>query len=285
MTDTINKHKYKWVTMPALFLAGLALGYFFFGSEKPKQKDKHDHAASATKEEIWTCSMHPNIRKNEPGQCPICFMDLIKLKEDSGSTDIRTLKLSAAARQLAEIQTAAVFSGPATKTLRLPGTVQLDETRIKHVTAWVGGRIEKLYVNYTGIPVNNGDHMAEFYSPDLLAAQEELRRSMGNESLHRNVVERLLRWGIDRKQIENFKNSANVSELVTINSPAAGIVVEKAVKEGMYVKQGTRLFSIADMNQLWLMAKIYERDIQWLRYGQQVECEFFLKKAAPSMPA
>ncbi len=271
---TTRNIKYKWVPGLAIFLAGLLLGFFFFGNKKQPPKDMHEHTASEKKEEVWTCSMHPNVRKSKPGQCPICFMDLIRLKEDSGSTDGKTLKLSAAARKLAEVKTAPVLSGPATRTLRLPGTVQLDETRIKHVTAWVGGRIEKLYVNYTGIPVNKGDHMAEFYSPDLLAAQEELRRSTGNENLHRNVIERLLRWGIDRKQINSFKSSTAPSELVTINSPAAGIVVEKAVKEGMYVKQGTRLFSIADMNQLWLMAKIYERDIQWLRYGQPVECEF-----------
>ena len=201
-------------------------------------------------------------------------MDLIPLKEDADSSGPAMLKLSEAARQLAEVKTSVILSEPATRTLRLPATVQLDETRIRHVTAWVGGRIEKLYVNYTGIPVQLNDHMAEFYSPELITAQEELIRSKENIQLHRAVIERLIRWGISSEQIEKFKKQSESARLVTINSPVSGIVIEQAVKEGMYVNQGTRLFSIADMKNLWLVAAIYERDVQWLKYGQTVECEF-----------
>lgn len=256
----------------AVFLAGVIAGYFFFGNNI--NTIDASIKTSQQQAEIWTCSMHPQVRKSTAGKCPICSMDLILLTQNVDSGADNVLTLSAAARELAEVRTAPVVSGLATRTIRLPGTIKLDETRVKNVTAWVGGRIEKLYVNYTGIPVRQGDHMAEFYSPDLIAAQEELIRTAGNDNLHKAVIERLLRWGISAQQIEIFKTRKSPADLVTINSPSTGIVIEQAVKEGTYVNQGTRMFSIADMNHLWLIASVYERDIQWLRYGQAVECEF-----------
>ncbi|MBU1107995.1 MAG: efflux RND transporter periplasmic adaptor subunit [Candidatus Riflebacteria bacterium] len=271
-----NRIEKKTLLVPALavFLAGIIAGYFFFANDMTTTDPAVKAGHQEHKAETWTCSMHPQIRKPSAGKCPICFMDLILLNQSTDSGAPNVLTLSETAQELAEVRTTEVFSGLATQTIRLPGTVKLDETRVKHVTAWVGGRIEKLYVNYTGIPVRQGDHMAEFYSPDLIAAQEELIRSAGNDSLHKAVIERLLRWGISAQQIEMFNAKKSPSELVTINSPSAGIVIEQAVKEGMYVNQGTRMFSIADVNHLWLIASVYERDIQWLRYGQAVECEF-----------
>lgn len=270
MTSNETGKSFPRLKILAALLAGMIAGLLFPGPTT--EKINSDQVKKQA--QIWTCSMHPEIKQPKPGKCPKCFMDLIPLSEDTFSTSPYKLKLSDAAKELAQVRTTRVFTGPATKTLRLPGTLALDETRVKHVTAWVGGRIEKLYVNYLGIPVQLNDHMAEFYSPDLLAAQEELRRTIGNDSLHRAVSERLLRWGISPEQIEHFKTAEKSGELVTINSPASGIVIEQPVKEGMYVSQGTRLFSIADMTRLWLVAAVYERDIQWLRYGQKVECEF-----------
>lgn len=275
MKFDLNDKKNLLVPALAVFLAGLIAGYLFFapGSTTMDSNIHPDHSGKE-KEQVWTCSMHPEIRKSKAGKCPKCFMDLIPVSDDGNLSSPGNLKLSKSAQELAEVVTVEVYSGPATRTIRLPGTVKLDETKVKHVTAWVGGRIEKLYVNYTGIPVKQGDHMAEFYSPDLIAAQDELSRSTNNEGLHKAVIERLLRWGISTKQISQFEAAKKPSDLVTINSPTQGIVIEQSVKEGMYVTQGTRLFSIADMNQLWLVASVYERDIQWLRYGQQVKCEF-----------
>ncbi|MDD2999100.1 MAG: efflux RND transporter periplasmic adaptor subunit [Candidatus Riflebacteria bacterium] len=258
----------------AVFLAGIIAGYFFFSNGITTADLPIKAGHQVPRAEIWTCSMHPQIKKTNAGKCPICFMDLILLNQTTDAGAPNVLKLSEAAQELAEVRTTEVFSGLATRTIRLPGTVKLDETSVQHVTAWVGGRIEKLYVNYTGIPVKQGDHMAEFYSPDLIAAQEELIRTAGNDSLHKAVIERLLRWGISAQQIEMFKTKKSPSDLVTLNSPSAGIVIEQSAKEGMYVNQGTRMFSIADMDHLWLIASVYERDIQWLRYGQTVECEF-----------
>lgn len=272
----LNQIEKKALLVPALviFLAGITAGYFFFVGSKATNESAIEAGHQENKAEIWTCSMHPQIRKPTAGKCPICFMDLILLTENTDSAVKNVLTLSETAQELAEVRTAEVFSGPATRTIRLPGTVKLDETRVKHVTAWVGGRIEKLYVNYIGIPVREDDHMAEFYSPDLIAAREELLRTVGDESLHKAVIERLLRWGISSRQIEEFKAQKAQNSLVTINSPASGIVIEQLAREGMYVNQGTRLFSIADMSRLWLVASVYERDIQWLKYGQSVECEF-----------
>lgn len=269
MSENNLSKKQFWIITLA-FLFGVAAGYLFFAA--PGQSPAK--TLSQTVPQNWTCSMHPEIRQPKPGKCPKCFMDLIPLNEEAFSSNPHALELSEAAEKLIQVKTATVNSGPATRTLRLPGTLQLDETRLRHVSAWVAGRIDKLYVNYTGIPVKLNDHMAEFYSPDLIAAQEELRRTVGNSPLHLAVTERLLRWGISPQQIEQFISAPTAKDLVTINSPSEGIVIEQSIKEGMYVNQGTRLFTIADMSRLWLIASVYERDIQWLRYGQKVNCEF-----------
>jgi Cu(I)/Ag(I) efflux system membrane fusion protein len=272
MFKILDNRKYFIIFVLIVFTAGMGSGYLFFGEDTGTHKT-HTGDEEA-KSQVWTCSMHPQVRKDKPGKCPICFMDLIPLSKDSGGINPEQIKLSDYARKLAEIQTAKVYQGPATKTLRLPGTLQLDETRVKHLTAWVGGRIERLYVNYTGIPVKKGEHMAEFYSPELIAAREELLKTRNRPELQKAVVQRLLRWGISSEQIESFKNKDSSEKNFQINSPSQGVVIEQSVKEGMYVNQGTRLFSIADMTRLWLMAKVYERDVQWLKYGQKVQCEF-----------
>ena len=272
MLKLLNNKKYFFLFVFILFVAGLGTGYLVFSENSDTQSSIEGQAKK--EKQIWTCSMHPQVRKDKPGQCPICFMDLIPLKDKSGGVTPDQIKLSDYARELAEVKTEKIYRGPATRTLRLPGTLQLDETRVKHVTAWVGGRIERLFVNYTGIPIKKGEHMAEFYSPELIAAREELKKSTKRPQLQKAVIERLLRWGISSEQIENFKSQSSDAKLVQINAPAGGIVIEQSIREGMYVQQGSRLFSIADMSRLWLMAKVYERDIQWLRYGQKVQCEF-----------
>jgi Cu(I)/Ag(I) efflux system membrane fusion protein len=272
MLKLFDNRKYFVLFVFIIFALGMTSGYLIFSKDTNSRKA---HTGKGTPEsQVWTCSMHPQIRKDKPGKCPVCFMDLILLSKNSGNLDPDQIRLTDYAKKLAEIQTAKVYRGPVTKTLRLPGTLQLDETRVKHLTAWVGGRIERLYVNYTGIPVKRGEHMAEFYSPELIAAREELLKTQKRPELQKAVIERLLRWGISANQIESFKRQIPGDKNIQINSPAQGIVIEQSVKEGMYVNQGTRLFSIADMRKLWLMAKVYERDIKWLKYGQKVKCEF-----------
>ncbi len=255
------------------FFAGFFICFLFFSTPNRESHDNSAQKAEQKKAEIWTCSMHPNVQKNKPGKCPICFMDLILLHADSNSGENGNFEISEAAAKMAKLETSVLNRIEAHKTIRLTGVIKPDETRMKHVTAWVSGRIDKLHINYTGIPVKVGDHMAEFFSPELISAHEELLSSLKRPELLKAVKERLIKLGISKPQLETMLKASAPSDHMTINSPSSGIVIEKFVNEGMYVNRGTRLFSIVDLNQVWLIISAYERDVKWLKYGQSVDCE------------
>lgn len=231
--------------------------------------------------------MHPQIKLPKPGKCPICFMDLILL--DTGPDDDlgpRQLRLSEAAKQLARIETSPVVRALAEAEVRMVGKVAYDETRLSYITAWVPGRLDRLFADFTGIKVAKGDHMVEMYSPELVATQEELLQasaavqslSQSSSSILRSTAtatleasrEKLRLFGLDKTQIDAIESSRTVSEHLTINAPVGGVVIHKNAQEGMYVKTGTRIYTIADLSQLWVVFEAYESDLVWLRYGQQI---------------
>ncbi len=272
----------------AAFITGILLGG---GSEeKPGQDAAHNHEMTNMKTEVWTCSMHPQIRMPEPGQCPICGMDLIPVagEEDHGS-GARELKMSPAAVRLAEIQTTKAEHKFIPAEIRLAGRVEYDETKVKNITAWVPGRLDRLFVDYTGITVKEGDHMVSLYSPELLTAQEELIqakksarefKSSGMKIMRETAVktleasrDKLRLWGLTQKQIDTIEKGGKATDHITIYSPISGIVVHKNVEEGAYVNTGTKLYTVADLSKVWVMLDAYESDLVWLRYGQEVDIE------------
>jgi Cu(I)/Ag(I) efflux system membrane fusion protein len=167
------------------------------------------------------------------------------------------------------------------------GKVDYDETRLAYITAWLPGRLDRLYVDYTGVPVKEGDHLVYLYSPELISAQEELLQSLKavenvrdtelsvmREMTESTVIaarEKLRLWGLKDEQIKEIERSGKVQDHMTIYSPSSGIVIHKNALEGMYVQTGTRIFTIADLSQVWVKMDAYESDLEWLRYGQEVE--------------
>jgi Cu(I)/Ag(I) efflux system membrane fusion protein len=250
------------------------------GGEIEQPLASHDHkegqAVSA-----WTCSMHPQIQQPGPGQCPICGMDLIPVsREDSGQLGYRELALSDRARKLAAVQVAPVERKFVSTKIRMVGKIEYDETRLGYITARVPGRIDRMYVDYTGIQVRKGDHLVELYSPDLLSTQQELIQTLksvqnsGSELIKQSLTsirERLRLWGLSKKQIEGIEKTRTISDHITIYAPMGGIVVHRDGLEGMYVNTGTRIYTIADLSRVWLKLDAYETDIPWIRYGQKVE--------------
>ncbi len=230
--------------------------------------------------QIWTCSMHPQIRLPKPGQCPICAMDLIPVPAKSDDEDLgpRQLALSETAQQLAALQVAPVVRRPVQVETRMVGKITYDETRLKYITAWVPGRIDRLYVDYTGVEVRPGDHMVYLYSPELLAAQQELIQALeGAEVLGpdgRATVsaarDRLELWGLTPDQIAAIEQSRRPSDHLTMYAPVGGTVVAKHVNEGAYVHTGTRIYTVADLDRVWLELAAYESDLPWIHYGQEV---------------
>ena len=241
---------------------------------------------------VWSCSMHPHIHREGPGQCPICGMDLVPVRQDetqsTGSKDkTRQLSVSPAQKALMRIETRPVERRFPTASLRLAGKVTYDETNLAYITAWAPGRIDELFVDYTGLSVNKGDHMVQLYSPELYSAQEELLQALQGVSTMSNsglnslraaaegtviaARDKLRRWGLTAAQIKQIEKSNKPTEHVTIYSPASGVVIHKNAQQGMYVETGSRIFTIADLSAVWVQLDAYESDLQWLRYGQQVD--------------
>ena len=256
--------------------------------QSPATHDAARHPLEpATK--VWTCSMHPHIQRDGPGQCPICGMDLIPVRQEMSSMadqEPRQITLSPAQKARMRIATVPVERRYPTAEIRLVGKVTYDETRLAYITAWVPGRIDDLFVDYTGVTVKEGDHMVELYSPELLSAQEELLQALrGMADLSRSTVasvrrsaagtvdaarDKLRLWGLSAGQIAEIERSGKASEQITIYSPASGVVIHRNAQEGMYVETGTRIFTVADLDEVWVQLDAYESDLQWLRYGQTV---------------
>jgi Cu(I)/Ag(I) efflux system membrane fusion protein len=216
-------------------------------------------------------------------------MDLIPVETtDAGQGEggRAVLELSDQAMKLAEIQTVPVVRGRAGAEIRLVGKLEPDETRVRDISAWVPGRIERLYVNFTGVRVKKGDPLIELYSPDLITAQEELLQAVrtskavsesGLEGVRTSadaMVEaarqKLRLLGLSARQVEQVQKRGKVQTRVVIPAPVDGVVIHKAGLEGMYVETGTHIYAIADLTHLWAKLDAYESDLPWIRLGQEV---------------
>lgn len=258
-----------------LLVVGLFLGWLFFagpgGSDTPA--GGHDHASEESTT-IWTCSMHPQIRQDEPGQCPICGMDLIPMDEGTSSDTPARLQMTEEAVQAANVHTVEVTKGMPFREVRLSGKIQPDETHLAEITARYPGRIEDLYINITGQRVGRGDRLASIYSPELIAAQKELLEAASMEGSHPSYLEaargKLRYWDLSDEQIRAIENSGEVRRTFDILSPQGGTVLERQIAEGDYVREGQSLFEIADLSRVWVMFDAYETDLVWIREGMTV---------------
>ncbi len=275
------------VTAIAAFLAG-AITTALFKSSKSKTSDGIEETGGEQKPEFYTCSMHPQIKQPNPGKCPLCSMDLVPVFKGQGATDgPRELTMSPNAIKLAEVRSAEVERKFVTAEVRMVGKVKYDESKLAYITAWVPGRLDRLFVDYTGVSVKTGDHLVELYSPELLQAQEELISALTTASdlsqsqsdylrvrRETNIAsarEKLRLWGLSNEQITQIENRGKGSDHITINSPISGVVVHKNAVEGMYVQTGTQIYTIADLSEVWVKLDAYESDLPWLHYGQEVE--------------
>ena len=270
----------RWIGVVAV--AGLVVG-FLAGrgcAGRPPPAVSETVGIAPVQAELWTCSMHPQIRQPKPGSCPICGMDLVPVAAAAEPDQARRVTLSPAARRLAEVAVATVERRAVAVETRLVGKVQFDETRLAYISPRVPGRIDRLYANYVGVPVKAGDHLADLYSPDLVAAQQELlslaktaTEGIDSGSLLNATRERLRLWGLTAEQIAEIERLGRVRDHVTFYAPIGGIVVEKEAREGLYVETGARLFTVADLTRVWVVLDAYESDLVWLRFAQEVTFE------------
>jgi membrane fusion protein, copper/silver efflux system len=276
------KENYKLVLI--VLVSGLFLGWLFFHSsgetttkgESAETLEQHNHEHDEAT--IWTCSMHPQIRQDKPGQCPICGMDLIPLTSLTSAeeqSDPNAIVMTESAAKLAEIQTITVKRGTPEKSLFLQGKVQPDERNITELTARFGGRIEKLFVNFTGQRVQKGEKLATIYSPDLVTAQRELLEAVGYKesrpALYIAAKGKLKLWDLSDEQISAIETRGEPQLYFDINSPMSGTVTMRHVALGDYVKTGNAMFQIIDLSHVWVLFDAYESDLPWIKKGDRAE--------------
>lgn len=274
MSKIKNILKNNTVKYSVLLLAGLLLGYMIFGSSG------HSHELTQeTQEEsvVWTCSMHPQIKMDKPGKCPLCAMDLIPMASNGDSdqdVDPNAIVMSKSAVALANIQTTVVSSKDPIKDIELYGSIEVDETQQNSQSSHVAGRIEKLYVNFTGEKVNKGQLLASVYSPELYAAQQELLEAIKLQDfqplLLKAAKEKLSFYKMSNAQIQNIIDTKKASAIVNIYANTQGTVVSKNVQQGDYISSGTILYDIANLSKVWAVFDAYEQDLPFLKVKDKV---------------
>lgn len=289
----LNRRAVGAYVLVALLAFGLGALIFHSGSPAGQAPEAGEHAAHAEQEgnapdgSIWTCAMHPQIRQPGPGQCPICGMDLIPVESNAGEqARADRITLSERAQALARLRTTAVrrMADPMTE-VRLLGRIEPDETKSKTVTAWVGGRIDRLHVRATGERVRAGQTIATLYSPevlaahqDLIAAKRQVERMQAASEAARSAAEaalgaardRLRLLGVSERRVLTMQSDEEPTRQLEIHTPFAGTVLERVATEGAYVSTGDALYRIADLSRVWVQLDAYQRDLPAIEEGQAV---------------
>lgn len=299
--------KFKKSLIVGIGLVFLSTTLFLVSCKKGEDKIQMASQEKQTKREIlyYTCGMHPSVRVSpedyEKGnnKCPICNMDLVPVYKEEKMGEMEAeeiprherrevgIRLTPRAQALAEVKTEEIEIRHLFRELNTVGGIDYDERRIAYVASWIPGRIDKLFVDFTGVKVRKGDPLVWIYSPELLTTQEEyllaletsekVKESRNEETIKgaKSLVEasekRLLLWGINQEQIEELKQRKKAKTHMTIYAPIGGTVINKNVLEGKYVKEGENLYQIADLSNLWVLADIYEYEMGWIKEGQGVE--------------
>jgi Cu(I)/Ag(I) efflux system membrane fusion protein len=263
----------KYIRGILLVLAGLLLGRIIF--HRPhEEKAKQEITADENKKTIWTCAMHPQIRMDHPGKCPICGMDLIPLVQNTAFVNPDAVVMTEEGIKLAEVQTSIVSRQKPVKKIQLYGKIQADERLVQTQSAHIPGRIEKLFVNFTGKEVRQGQSIAQIYSPELVIAQKELLEALKMKEMQPGLLdaarEKLRQWKFTDSQIADIENSGAAKTVFDVYATVSGIVTNKSVNVGDYVSQGAPLYEIADLSHLWALFDAYETDLPWIKKGDRI---------------
>ncbi|WP_432411308.1 efflux RND transporter periplasmic adaptor subunit [Rasiella sp. SM2506] len=267
-------------------VVGLLAGWIIFGSsaegsmavkDVSDMSDTHDHSGE-TAAEMWTCSMHPQIMQPEPGDCPICGMDLIPAETSAEGLAVNEIKMTENAMALANIQTTIVGNGTSEEDdgmLSLSGKIATNEENNTVQSSYFDGRIERLNVNFEGQEISRGQLLATIYAPSLVAAQQELITTASlkesQPALYKAVRNKLKNWKLSESQINTIEQSGNVRENFPIYATVSGTVSEVMAAEGDYVKQGQPIVKLSNLNTVWAAFDAYENQISNLKKGQKIK--------------
>lgn len=259
-----------------LIVTALAAGWFLRGNHAPGMTTA---APAERKVLFYQSAMHPWIKSDKPGRCTICGMELTPVYEgekgiDSTNADI--VPLTQTQIQVLHVQTVVAKKQPLTRSLNVSGIINDDQRRHRVLSAYVEGRVDKLFANHHGIEVIEGEPLALLYSPTLLQAEREYRQISGD--LKKNTGLRLRQMGLTQPQIDALDKKSPDALNSEILAPLSGTVVEHHVFEGQYVTAGQEMFEIADFSIMWFLFNAYEQDMPWIKIGQKVEV------STPSVP-
>ena len=264
----------KYTIYIGILVVGLLFGWLLFGGSS-NTATEHNHDLVAEINQMWTCSMHPQIMQPEPGDCPICGMDLIPVDGGSEGLLVDQFKLTENAMALANIQTSIVGNSNVDENrIKLSGRIVENEEANTVQVGYFSGRIERLNVSFTGEEIRKGQLLATIYSPELYAAQQELIIAASlKESqpvLYNAVRNKLKLWKLSENQINQIESSGKVKENFPVYATVSGTVTEKLVEQGDYIKQGQPLLKIANLNTVWGNFDVYENQIDRFKKGQEV---------------
>jgi membrane fusion protein, copper/silver efflux system len=258
---------------------------------RPVAKAAGDTAKAERKVLYYTCSMHPEVKSNQPGKCPICGMNLTPVYAEEESTSkgqaqaVGTFKISPERQQLIGVKFGEVRERVLSKVIRASGQVSYDETRIAHIHTRVSGWIDKLYVDYTGMLVKKGQPLLTLYSPELVSTQQELlialkaKDSLGTSnftqgigsnafSLYESTRERLRLWDIPESEIKEIERRGTPNKQLTLYSPINGFVLTRNGFSGHRVTPEMELYGIVDLSNIWVLADVYEYELPMIKVGQ-----------------
>jgi Cu(I)/Ag(I) efflux system membrane fusion protein len=260
------------LTIVLSILGGLGIGYLVFSAKKTAEPAATTSPITAVE---YTCTMDPQIRQPEPGSCPICGMDLVPVAE-TGKKGNTILELSAEAIKIADIQTQVVGQGAVLgKKVLLSGKIQVDERTAASQVAHVPGRIEQLFVTYTGETVRKGQPLARLYAPQLFTAQQELLEAIRFKGKNSDLAEaarnRIRFWKISDTFIQQVEDSGKPQREIVVRADRDGVVMNREVAVGDYLEAGTPLLELMDLRRLWAVFEAYETDLPDIRLGAVVQ--------------
>jgi Cu(I)/Ag(I) efflux system membrane fusion protein len=281
MKNKIMKKNILYIAIAVII--GLGAGWLIFGNSSDNAANKdtsdmsdHDHSGESA-EQMWTCSMHPQIMQPEAGDCPICGMDLIPAETGAEGLAANEIKMTENAMALANIQTTIVGNAETSDDdgmIFLSGKIAANEENNTVQSSYFKGRIEQLNVNYEGQQVNRGQLLATIYAPDLVAAQQELITAASlkasQPALYKAVRNKLKNWKLSDTQINAIEESGSVRENFPIYATVSGTVSEVMAAQGDYVNQGQPIVKLSNLNSVWAEFDAYENQIAQFNIGQKI---------------
>lgn len=255
-------------------VVGLLVGYLIFGGNaETTTSDGHDHSTEIASGEMWTCSMHPQIMQPEPGSCPICGMDLIPADNGGEGLAVNQIKMTENAMVLAGVETVMVGAGvDGEDHIKISGKVTVNQESDAVQSAYFDGRIENISVNFEGEEVRKGQKLATIYAPALVSAQQELltaaKLKESQPQLYKAVRNKLRLWKLSDAQIDQIESSGQVLKNFPVYANVSGVVSEIMVEEGDYIKTGSPLVKVANLNSVWAIFDAYENQLGLFKEGQ-----------------